>query len=223
MNTPDTEESEEYVGYVPRHTKIVRSTKLMLALLAIVLTCAVLFYPVIRKDSGGTRVTFTSISKKGPGQPTQMIGAKFHGLDKDNQPFNIDSTTATQLDDNTMGLDHPVGDITLKSGSWLSVSGNDGVFKMKEKLLDLKGSIEMFNDEGYEFRTEFMHVNVGAKTGVTKTPVDGQGPMGKLKAYGGAQIDGNRDVVDFQGPVFVTVYPAQDKNKKDTKTQETGK
>jgi len=165
MNPPITEltrdKMESILRSVARYTRFVRSTKLTLAVLAGILICMVLFYPLLQ-DSG-VHVAFTSIEKKGPSSPTQMINARFHGLDKEDQPFNITAKTATQIDDNTVGLDHLTGDISLKSGAWLSVSGDTGVFKMKEKGLDLKGSIEMFDDEGYEFRTERLHVNVGIK------------------------------------------------------------
>jgi lipopolysaccharide export system protein LptC len=211
---------ETIIHSIGRYTRFVRSTKLLLAALAVILTGAILFYPVIKRDSG-VRIAFTSIVKKGPTSQTQMLGARFHGLDKDNQPYNVTAKTATQIDDDTLGLDQPTGDISLKSGAWLSVAGNTGVFRMKEKELDLKGSIEMFDNEGYEFRTERMHVNVGNKTAVTHDEVRGQGPLGKLRAMSGAEVDGNSQVVTFEGPVFVTVYPSRED--KADKTQATGK
>jgi lipopolysaccharide export system protein LptC len=204
-----TLEMETILQSIGRYTRFVYSTKLALALLAAILTAMILFYPVFKHDSNSVRIAFTSIEKKSPGSPTQMIGAKFHGLDKSNQPYNITASTATQIDDNTLGLDKVTGDIALNSGAWLAMSSNSGVFRMKEKLLDLMGSIEMFNEGGYEFRTELMHVNVGNKTAMTREEITGQGPLGTLKAYGGASIDGTSQAITFIGPVFVTMYPQQ--------------
>ena len=203
-----THEMESILRSVGRYTRFVSSTKWVLAALAVVLTCMILFYPVFRKDSG-LRIAFTSIQKKGAGSPTQMIGAKFHGLDKDNQPFNLVSDTAAQIDDNTVELIKLNGDITLNSGSWLSLSANKGIYKIKDSQLDLNGSIEMFNEAGYEFRTEVMHVDMGKKTAVTHEEVRGQGPLGTLHAVGGATMDNNAHIITFAGPVFVTLYPAQ--------------
>jgi len=45
---------------------------------------------------------------------------------------------------------------------------------------------------------------------VTDLEVNGQGPLGAIKAYGGASADGLGKVMTFEGPVFVTVYPAQE-------------
>ena len=226
MNPPISEltrdRMESILSSVSRYTKFVHSTKLTLAVLAAILTGLVLFYPLFHHDSG-VRVQFSSIEKKSPSSPTQMINARYHGLDKDNQPFNVTAKTATQIDDNTVGLDQVTSDISLKSGTWLSVSANTGLFKMKEKGLDLKGSIEMFDDEGYEFRTERLHVDVGKKTAVTDIEVKGQGPLGTLKAYGGAHADGIAKVITFEGPVFATVFPSQEEKKEDKKTGKTGK
>ncbi len=211
---------ETILRSIARYTRFVHSTKLMLALLAAILTGVILFYPFFRKDNGGIRIAFTSITKDQSTSQTQMLNPRFHGLDKDNQPFNVTAKTATQIDEDTLGLDRPTGDISLKSGAWLSVSGNEGIFKMKEKLLDMNGSIEMFDNEGYEFRTEKMHVNVGDKTAVTHVEVKGQGPLGTLKAAGGAIVDGNKEIITFLGPVWVTVYPAHDVDTKQKQPSE---
>lgn len=211
-----TQEMETILQQVGRYTRFVYSTKLTLVVLAAILACLITFYPLLKRDNG-VRIAFTSIEKKGPGSPTKMYGAKFHGLDKSNQPYHVNAVTATQMDDNTVGLDQLTSDITLNSGAWLSMSSKTGVFKIKEQLLDLKGAIDMFDGGGYEFRTERLHVDVAKKTAVTQDEVDGQGPLGKLKAFGGAQIDSNRQSIFFEGPVFVTVYPSQREETQPTK------
>lgn len=199
---------ESLLRSIGRYTRFVYSAKLTLVVLAAILTALVLFYPIFRRETG-MHIAFTSIMHKGPGSPTVMIGPKFYNIDKNNQPYEINAKTATKLDDNTMELDHVSGDIALSGGAWFAVSSNSGLFKVKENTLGLKGSVEMFNDGGYEFRTEQLQVDVGKKTAVTRLEVQGQGPLGTLKAYGGAEVDSIAQVVTFGGPVFVTVYPSQ--------------
>jgi len=208
-------EVETILHSVVRYTRFVRSTKVILGLLALFLVGLVLFYPLFKADDAGIRIAFTSI-EKGASTPTKMINAQFHGLDKDRQPYNVGARTATQKDENIIDLDKVTGDITLKNGVWLSVSADAGVFFVKEHLLDLKGAIDMFNDEGYEFRAETMHVDIGRKTALTHDHVEGQGMLGKLKAHG-AFIDGNKKTIDFEGPVFVTVFPPQGKDQQEGK------
>jgi lipopolysaccharide export system protein LptC len=204
-------EMETIIHSVARYTKFVRSTKVVLAILVAFLTSAILFYPLTKNEDAGIRVAFTSI-EKGVASPTKMINPQFHGLDKDDQPYNISAKTATQLDDDSLALDKVSGDITMKSGVWLSMSANSGLFHTKDKLLDLKGAIEMFDDEGYELRTEVLHVNVGDKSAVTKEHVEGQGPLGTLKGEG-AVANGKAATITFGGPVFVTVYPVTPQQK----------
>jgi lipopolysaccharide export system protein LptC len=214
------QEVESLLGSVARYTKFVRSIKVLLSVLVAILIALVLFYPLIKKESN-IRIVFTSILKGTKLAPTRMDNPRYHGLDKDDQPYNVDAKSAMQRDADTADLDKVSGDITMKNGQWLSISANTGVFKMKEHLLDLKGAVDMFTDEGYEFRTDVLHVNVANKTAVTQQEVQGQGPLGTIRAYGGAVVQGQAQAITFNGPVFVTVYPPKDDAKKDDAKKET--
>src|SRR5882724_1177748 len=116
-----------------------------------------------------------------------------------------------------MTFDKGNGDISFNNGGWFTIQANSGRLKVKERLLDLNGAIEMFNDEGYEMRTDTMHVDIGKKIATTQDPVNGQGPLGILRAHG-AVFDGNAKTALFSGPVFVTLYlPPKEATKKDGK------
>src|SRR5262249_17499807 len=157
--------------------RFVASAKLLLGTLVIVLTCAILFYPILKKNSG-LQLKLTAISKADKPPPTQMVNANFHGFDDNNQPYNVTARTALQTDEDNVVLDKVNGDIALNSGTWLTVSANKGNLKIQERLLDLQGSVEMFNDEGYELRTDVINIDIGRKIAVTNHPVNGQGPLG---------------------------------------------
>lgn len=190
------------------YTRFVNSAKLLLGILVVVLTCAILFYPIIKKNSD-VRIAFTGMKTDKP-PPTQMVNANFHGFDDNNEPYNVTAKTALQTDEDTAVLDIVNGDISLNSGTWLTVSAKKGNLKIQEHLLDLYGSVEMFNDEGYELRTDIIHIDMGKKVAVTDQPVNGQGPLGILRSHG-AVFDGKTKTTTFMGPVFVTLYlPKQD-------------
>ena len=186
------------------YTRFVNSAKLLLGILVLILTAVIFAYPIIKKNSG-LRIAFTSADKTATPPPTQMVNANFHGFDNSNQPYNITAKTAVQVDEDNVTFDKLNGDISVNSGMWFTIQANTGHLKMKERLLDLKGAIEMFNEEGYEMRTETMNVNMGTKVAVTHDLVNGQGPMGILRAHG-AVFDGNAKTALFYGPVFVTLY-----------------
>ncbi len=192
---------------IARYTRFVHSTKVALGALVLILTAILLFYSLGRNETAGVRIAFTSVVK-GAVSPTQMLNARFHGLDKSNQPFNVTAATAVQRDSNTIDLVKVTGDISLKGGIWLSVTANNGVLHLSDRLLDLNGDIAMFNDEGYEFHTESLRVDIGRKYAVSQKPVQGQGPSGTLKAQG-VIMDGIRQVTTFTGPVRMIIYPPQ--------------
>ncbi len=194
------------------YTRFVNSAKLLLGVLVLLLTVMIFAYPIIKKNSG-LRIAFTSTEKTATPPPTQMVNANFHGFDNSNQPYNITAKTAVQLDEDNVNFDTLNGDISLNSGMWFTMQSNNGHLKVKEHLLDLKGAIEMFNDEGYEMRTETMNVDIGKKIAVTHDAVNGQGPLGLLRAHG-AVFDGNAKTAVFSGPVFVMLYlPPKEKKK----------
>lgn len=201
-------EMETIISSVARYTRFVRSTKMILVILVSLLTSIMAFYFVSKNDDAGIRIAINAnAGASGAPPPTQMKNARYHGLDKNNQPYNMIAVTASQRDADTMDLKQVSSDISLASGRWLSLSADNGVFFSKTKLMDLSGNIEMFDDQGYEFRTEHLHLNIDKKTATTIDPVKGQGPMGTLNAVG-ADMDGVTGIMEFHGPVFVTLYPA---------------
>lgn len=194
------------------YTRFVQLAKLLLGLLIVTLVALMFLYPVIQKNSD-VRVAFTSIEKTVKPPPTQMVKPNFHGFDANNQPYNISAATALQVDENHIEFDKLNCDMTMNTGVWLSVQSDKGSMQVREKMLSLNGSVEMFDDAGYELRTEHMVVDIGKKIATTEDPVSGQGPLGTLKSKG-AVFYGNTKNAVFNGPVFVTVHlPPKEKKK----------
>jgi lipopolysaccharide export system protein LptC len=201
------QEASAIVHSVARYTRFVRSTKVGLGIIALLLIGLILFYPLFRQKNTSVRIPLTSSSQPNPSS-TSMINARFHGLDKDNQPYNLTAKTVSEISTDVIGLAEPAGEIFLKSSQQLSIKSRNGVFNRKDHLLTLKGNIEMFNKQGYIIRMETLFVDLANKTAVTSSEVHGQGELGTLKSYGGAMVDGNNEQIIFEGPVFVTLNMA---------------
>lgn len=195
-----------HIHPIAHYTRFVYSAKVLLGILVVVLIGMMFLYPVVKKNRD-VRVAFTSIEKTVKPPPTQMVKANFRGFDQNNQPYNITADTALQSDEDNIAFNKINADITLNSGVWLSLQADKGSMKIKEHLLFLNGSVEMFNDEGYELRTDTMVVDIAKKMAVTHDVVKGQGPMGTLKSQG-AVFYGDAKRAVFGGRVFVTVYMA---------------
>jgi|GEM_PF-954782 len=203
------------------YTKFVKYAKILIAISVFLLFCLIFLYPLIKKDTV-VRIALTSV-EKGAVEPTKMSNPNFHGFDASNQPYNVTAKTATQIDENNVVLESLNGDIALKGGKWLSVTALTGKLKVKEHLLDLSGSVDIFNDDGYEMRTELLNVDISAKIATTDLEIKGQGPLGTIRSQG-AIFNGVTKVSKFSDKVFVTIYlphkepdqvkPPQTKNKK---------
>lgn len=187
-----------------RYTRFVRSAKMGLGGVALVLIGLMLFYPLFRQQEAGVRISFNATSKK-EAEPAAMKSPRFHGLDKDNQPYVMTADSAIEQADKQITFVKPTGDILLKTNQRLSVSANAGRFDKESHHLWLNGNIAMSNDQGYVMTTETLTVDITHKNAVTSSEVHGHGPLGTLKAYGGAMADGNNQQIIFEGPVFVTL------------------
>lgn len=175
-----------------------------LGFIALLLIGAMLFYPLIRGESSGVRISVNTGAKKAP-EPSIMQSPRFHGLDKDNQPYTLTADRALETVEDSVELEHPTGEIILKNAQKLSVKSEKGTFKKKDHLLLLKKDVIMDTSEGYHFETYSIEVDVAGNTATTADIVRGKGPMGTLKAYGGAMADGRNQQILFVGPVFMTL------------------
>lgn len=199
-----TSKTLENTPPLTRYTRFVRSAKMGLGGVALVLIGLMLFYPLFRQQEAGVRISFNATSKK-EAEPAAMKSPRFHGLDKDNQPYVMTADSATEQVDKQVTFEKPAGEILLKSNQRLSVSANAGRFDKESHHLWLNGNVVMSNDQGYVMTTDALTVDIAHKNAVTSSAVHGQGPLGTLKAYSGAMADGNNQQIIFEGPVFVTL------------------
>lgn len=190
------------------YSAFVRSTKLGLGFIAVLLIGLVLFYPLLRKQEPGVRISFNTSSNKPPA-PTMMKNPRFHGLDKDNQPYTLTADSASELSQDQIAFENPAGDMVMKNGQHLSGKAKGGMFDKNTHILTLNGTVEMQDAQGYKLNTEKLLVDTMQKSAATSTEVYGEGALGKLKAYGGAMVDGNSQQIIFEGPVFVTLIMDQ--------------
>ena len=195
---------------IARYTNFVRSAKVLLGVLVFFLIAVIFIYPILKKNSG-IRIAFAA-AEKGVVSPTEMLDANFRGFDADNQRYNISAKTASQVDEDHVKLGSLKADIYTKDGKWLFMQSNIGILQIKEKMLDLKGDVEFFTDEGYELHTESMLVDIENKIATSHELVKGQGLLGKINAIG-AVFNGKNKTANFNSQVFVTVYLPEQENK----------
>ena len=192
--------------YLSGYSRFVLLAKCALPVVACVVMLLVVVWPEFKSkpEKFMTGVSDIRIETAG-GQ--RVINARFTGVDSENRPFSITakSVVQTRSDDNGVELAEPKADVTLASNSWVAISAPKGIFRRDKEILDLSGGVDLFHDEGYEFRTGEARLNFRTSVASSQSPVWGQGPFGMIEAEG-FRVIGTGDSIFFTGKSRLLVY-----------------
>ncbi|MFO0996908.1 MAG: LPS export ABC transporter periplasmic protein LptC [Alphaproteobacteria bacterium] len=175
---------------------LIRTLRFVLPGIAVLLIVAVAAWPLLQSRIGRIPIGFATITQDEINQQ-RMINPRYVGVDDRNQPFTITATTATKIDTkgNLVELDQPKADMALKDGHWVALTAATGTFSQDAQLIQLVDSVSLFHDSGYEFHTQTAYIDVKAGTAYGQDPIQGQGPLGTLKAEGFRIYDKGERVV----------------------------
>jgi len=192
----------------PSYSRWVRSLRIVLPIVAMLLVALVVIWPYLQKETIAFSIGFVQGEIDGS-QSTMMVNPRFTGTDSDDRPYSITADLAHNLviDTNQVDLDNPKADITLEDGTWLVVTADRGVYAKAGETLDLEGSVNLFQDEGYEIRTESVRVNLDKSTAESLTPSIGHGPFGELESEG-FRITEMGETIIFTGKARLTLFPS---------------
>lgn len=176
--------------------RLVRTLRYVLPGIAVLLIGAVAAWPLLQARIGRIPLGFATITQDEIDQQ-RMINPRYVGVDDRNQPFTITANSATKIDTkgNLVELEQPKADMALKDGHWVALTATTGTFSQDAQLIQLVDSVSLFHDTGYEFRTETAYIDVKAGTAYGQDPIQGQGPLGTLKAEGFRIYDKGERVV----------------------------
>ncbi len=195
-------------GSIRRYTWFVRISKGVLPLIAAGLMATVAAWPYLQ-ESDAFPLPIASWSEVAI--DLKLVGPEFTGVDRYDRPYMLTAKEARQARDDPelVTLSQPQGDITLQDQSWITLSAETGSFYKDMEILDLAGSVNLFHDDGYEFRT--LSAQFDMQTGVASGDerIEGQGPFGRVEAEG-FRIKGNGTVVQFVGKSRLVIYPKSD-------------
>lgn len=189
-----------------RHSSMVRSMRLLLPIAALAVIVVIMAW-----KSDKTPVVAVPREEISPQTVSQneLINPKFQSEDTNGQPYSITADKATQNaeDMNTLLLQKPVADMTLKSGGVVKVTATNGQYQQEQKGLTLDGNVTVHHNSGYEIQTEKMNVDVTGQIITSDTPVTGHGSQADISATG-LNVDGNSKIVTFKGPAKLTLHKA---------------
>jgi len=201
-------EVEAVTRSVRRYSYLVTSLKFIIPFLA--LTLVLLMFVFTSDDTESEKITLEpgEVAVSGVEQ-SSMINPRFHGVDADNQPYNIFAKTATQQSEKEVFLENLTADITLQDGSWISMVADSGVYKFNEELLRLSGVVEVFitayDFSGYEIRTKDAIADIKRGYLMSDADVTAKSDMGDFTAKGFLIEQGNQKIT-FKGPIKLVIF-----------------
>ena len=190
-----------------RYSRFVKLMKLVLTLLALAVIALVIAWPHLDAKDIGFRLGFAAMQLKDSNDPS-MLNPRYVGTDNNNQPFSLTADLARNLSgpDARVELEMPKADITTTDGTWLVLTAENGVFARLSKTLKLVGKVNLFHDQGYEFRTDRAVINLSKGTASSNTPVEGQGAFGQINSNG-FNLRNKGQTIIFKGKSKITFYP----------------
>ena len=127
------------------------------------------------------------------------------GVDQQGQPFTVTAGNAVEQGPDDVALTQPVGDITLKSGAWLELTSDTGMFNQKSQILHLHGNVTLYRNDGTTVTTTKAAINLQSGSAQGTAPTDVQGPFGTLHADHGFVLANRGAEITFNGPATLTL------------------
>ncbi len=201
-------------AYAPGYSRFVSMSKMILPAVALLLIVLVVAWPYMKIKDTRFRLGFSAVATGDADNPS-MVNPRFMSADKDNQTFFVTADIAKNLlkGKAVVQLEMPKADISLADGTWLVMTAETGIFGRAKKELDLIGSVDLFHDSGYEFRTEKARVDLENGIATGESPISGQGPFGEIEGQGFV-LDKERKSILFTGKSRVTIFPGIGKQAK---------
>lgn len=192
--------------YKSGYSRFVRLAKYFLPLVAGTVILLVAVWPELKSDPEKFSLGLSDVRVETAGGQ-RVINARFTGVDSENRPFSITAESVIQAasGDDGVELTQPKADVTLAGDSWVAIAAPNGLFRRDDEILDLTGGVDVFHDDGYEFRTAEARLNFSQSSATGDTPIRGQGPFGTIEAEG-FRILGTGDSIYFTGKSRLVLY-----------------
>ena len=186
------------------YTRFVALSKRFLWLLVVVMLGVIVWIASYNTGENGSRIVFSNIPKSGILQNI-MSKPHYQGIDVHGRPYTVIADKATQIDKDNVSLENIRADMVLSSGVWIALNAGTGKLNLQSKIMALNDKVDVFYGDGYEFRTDYAHIDIQQGSAYGDAPIEGQGKLGTLQAVG-FSISPHGETIDFNSAVKVTLY-----------------
>ncbi|MFL2769804.1 MAG: LPS export ABC transporter periplasmic protein LptC [Rhodospirillaceae bacterium] len=185
---------------VAKYSRFVSTMKILLPSVAGMLLALVLFLPQLREKTNEFTQDIVLTGEVGSGS-LSLLNARYFGTDDSGQQFSVTAESVKEASGSGDYIDllTPRADISLNNGTWLVVGADEGYYNRDSQVLNLKGKVNLFQDQGYELHTEAATILLDKGRASSITVVRGQGPFGELVSKGFELTDKGKNVY-FTGP-----------------------
>lgn len=182
--------------FFARYSRFVGLMKVMLPAIAAGLLGLLVAWPKFASHEEKLPIGF-SHSDMAKVDTLSVRNPHYYGTDDKNLPFSVTADVATQTDPQNLvvTLEKPVADLTRSDGTGVVVNAQIGFFRQKDDTLDLMGSVNLYQDDGYEMHTESARVLIGPGNASGDEAVQGQGPAGTITGEGFRLYQRGRTIV----------------------------
>jgi lipopolysaccharide export system protein LptC len=136
------------------------------------------------------------------GVSIRMVNPKFYGRDSSNAPYVVTAKSALRDEGDFQRVELERPHVTLARGTATesSLEAAKGVYREDTKILTLDKDLVVIDKRGYRFKAQ--HAIVDTRTGAIQgeSPIDGDGPLGRISATSYAVSPGGAHVF-FRGNV----------------------
>ncbi|MGB1876701.1 MAG: LPS export ABC transporter periplasmic protein LptC [Rhodospirillaceae bacterium] len=193
---------------VEKYSRFVSAMKVVLPSVAGLLLALVIILPQLRGEPEQLTADI-AITTDDDGGALSLVNARYLGTDTSGQPFTVTAESVREAGggDDNIDLTAPQADISLNDGTWLMVGADTGRYHRESQTLNLEGAVNLFQDQGYELHTESAVVMLEQGAATSSTPVQTQGPFGRLESQG-FDLQDKGKVVFFTGPAKLVLDSA---------------
>jgi len=192
-----------------RYSRFVSLAKITLPLIALALVMVLVAWPQAQNEDATFQVSLAALPEGDAGD-AGMTRARFVGTDAKDQAFVITAERAmpNAINPERITLETLQADLTLNSGSWVSMLSVTGLYDRNQKSLTLGDGVDLFADNGFALHTASALIDLADGTAQGSEVVRAQGPMGELNADSfRIERDGQR--LFFKGNVRMTLQPSK--------------
>ena len=181
-----------------RRQAMLRWAKWLLPGTALLLLGSIAIWPEIDRILNANHAALTAATRLKV-ESGNLEGAVYRSVDTHGRPYMITAKTAHQITDDQIDLISPTADTITQSNEWLYLQSETGVYMQREQLLDLKGEVTTYRDDGMMTRSPVADVALHEGIIAADTWIHAEGPFGVLDATG-YWLSQHEGIAQFRGP-----------------------